>query len=299
MVHRVLVAVAAAVVLAAGVYAVDVARDRADAQVELHKVEPEQHATYRQPPSGVTFVLALGSDERAGLSGARSDGIHIIGLNADAGQATIINIPRDTYVDIPGHGRDRINAAYQFGGPALSAATVHQLTGVPISFVLVTTFDGLVGMVNAVGGVEVNVPIPMADAASGAFFAPGPQRLDGAQALAFTRNRKIGGGDFSRTTHQGALIVHALARLRTEGTSGTDTMRYLDVFFRHVRTHGVAAADLYRLGHAALQLDPGAIRNVTMPGAGARAGDKSVVVPVTPAGELFADFRDDAVLQAH
>jgi LCP family protein required for cell wall assembly len=249
---------------------------------------------------GTVFVLVIGSDERPGLDGARGDALHLIGLNAGAGQATILNLPRDLWVEIPGHGQGRINEAYHLGGPQLQAAAVHALTGAPISYVLTTTFDGLVRMVDAFGGLEVQVPYDMADANSGAVFPGGRHRLSGQQVLGFARNRAIPRGDLTRTTHQGQLIVHALETLRRTGTSKADVLHYLDVLFRSVRLEGASVTDLYRLGRAALAVDSNAVRNYTVPGRIGAAGPLSVVHVVQPAAtRLFEDFRDDAVLQAH
>lgn len=282
------------------VAAVDVGIDRGDAPVSITKVETTGTASYDPGQvDATTFVLVIGSDERPGLSGARADALHVVGLNPGANQASVLNIPRDTWVPIPGHGMGRVNSAYTFGGAELQAQTVRDLTGVPISLVLATTFPGMVAMVDALGGIEVDVPIQMDDPNSGAFFSPGPQVLNGTQSLAFTRNRAIPTGDIARTSNQGQFIVHALSKLRADGSSGTDVLRYVEVLFRNVRVDGVGPTDLYRLGRAALAVDPGRVRNFTMPARIGNAGSASVIFATESAGAVFADFADDAVLQAH
>lgn len=295
MIRRVLV-LAVVALLAAGL--VDLDHDLRHASLVLTRV-----GTARYEPGGVggtVFVLVVGSDERAGIDGARGDALHVVGLNAAAGRATILNLPRDLWVEIPGHGPGRINEALHLGGPQLQAATVHALTGAPISYVLTTTFDGLQRMVDALGGLEVQVPYDMADAASGAVFPAGRHRLSGQQVLAFSRNRNIPRGDLTRTTHQGQVLVHALEALRARGTSKADVLGYLDVLFRSVRVEGASPMDLYRLGEAALAVDSNVVRNYTVPGRIGRAGSLSVVFVTQPdATRLFEDFCDDAVLQAH
>lgn len=267
----------------------------------LTKVEPSASATFDPSrPTETAFVLVIGSDEREGLEGARADGLHLIGLNPAEGRATILNFPRDTWVPIPGRREMRINEAFnEGGGPALQAATMEALTGVPIDYVLTTTFVGLQAMVDQLGGVEVDVPVPMSDANSGADFPAGRQHLNGAQVLAFSRNRNVAGGDFSRTSNQGQLIVHVLESLRAKGTSGTDAIAYLDILFRNVRTEGASPVDLYRLGRAALAVDPGAVRNLTVPARQGTVGPAAVVFLDDSAGAVFADFADDAILQSH
>ena len=284
---RAVVTVLVAVSLLAGFKGLDLRLAHERAPMVLTAVRaPGGEAVY-QPGRWPTpvFMLAVGSDGRAGLDGERGDALHVIGLNPVlGGAATIINIPRDTWVRIPGHGEGRINQAYHFGGPQLQAETVRQLTGIPIGFVLTTTFDGLVAMVDRLDGVEVDIPFAMDDQNSGAAFLPGRQRLTGSQALAFSRNRHIPDGDLRRTGHQGQLIIHALAELQRDGRSATDTLRYLEVLYRTVRVDGV---------------DPANVRNYTMPARLGFVGRASVVFVHPAAGSLFADMADDAILQTH
>lgn len=299
--RRALRAALAVFVTAAALYTVDLWRDHASASVLLSKVETSGTALYDPGAwKDTTFVLVIGSDERAGLEGARGDALHVVGLNPGAGKATILNIPRDTWVDIPGHGYGRINEAYRYGGAQLQAQTVRDLTGVPIQYVLTTTFDGFITMIDALGGLEVDVPYLMSDPSSGAAFNPGPVLMTGERALAFSRNRHVPDGDLNRTGNQGQLIIHGLAKLQKEGTSPTDVLRYLDVLFRNVRTEGIDSGDLFRLGRAALAVGPGDVRNYTIPARVGMKGGLSVVFVRQPeASSVFQDFADDAVLQAH
>jgi LCP family protein required for cell wall assembly len=298
---RALVALLAATTGLAGIYSVGLQWDRRDAPVVLQAVEPTTlRAGYQPDPwSSTVFLLALGSDERAGLGGARTDAVHLIGLNPKTKQATILNFPRDTWVDIPGHGQGRINSAYTFGGAQLAAQTVGQLVGLPIGYVMVTTFDGLKAMVDGLGGVSMNVPYLMSDPNSGAALDPGQQMLNGYQALAFSRNRHIPGGDIARAGHQGQLIINALGDLRFEGTDLTGALHALDVLYRNVRVDGISAKDMLRLSRAALGVDIGNVRNYTVPVVGGFKGAASVQFLSGDWGGLFADFRDDAVLQNH
>lgn len=287
-----------------GIVAADARRDHDDAAITITAVQqPDGTAAASYEPGtwkDTVFVLLVGSDERPGLDGARGDALHVVGLNPGAGRATILNIPRDTWVDIPGRGQGRVNEAYHYGGAQLQAETVRRLTGAPISYVLTTTFAGFRTMIDALGGINVHVPQAMDDIYSRARFGAGMQRLNGTQALAFSRNRQIPDGDIRRTAHQGQLIVHGLTDLRARGTSGTDIIRYLDVLYRNVRTYGVSPTDLFRLGRAALAIPPGNVRNFTIPVSVGMRGRASVVFVRQPvAGRIFADFADDGVLQAH
>lgn len=282
-------------------YALELFVDHAAADIVLARVDTSDEAHYDPGTwQDTTFVLVIGSDERAGLEGQRGDALHVVGLNAKARKATIINIPRDTWVEIPGHGQGRVNEAYRFGGAQLQAETVRRLTGAPIKYVLTTTFDGFIAMIDALGGVEVDVPYLMDDRNSGAAFNPGPVIMTGERALAFARNRHIPDGDINRTANQGQLIIHGLSKLRNEGTSGLDVLRYLDVLYRNVKVEGIDSTDLYRLGRAALSVAPADVRNYTMPSQVGMRGALSVVFVRQPqASAVFQDFADDGVLQAH
>jgi anionic cell wall polymer biosynthesis LytR-Cps2A-Psr (LCP) family protein len=152
-------------------------------------------------------------------------------------------------------------------------------------------------MVDDLGGINVNVPVPMDDPKSGAVFPAGLVRMDGGAALAFSRNRSLSGGDFTRTQDQGILILAGLAKLRDSSPTPANTLKWMSVLLRNCRFEGIGLGDLYRLGRLALSIDPANVRNVTMPGTTGSAANQSVVFVGASAPALFADFRDDAILQ--
>jgi LCP family protein required for cell wall assembly len=264
------------------------------AAVEVIKVD---EGRFQPRPGKPVFVLVMGDDARPGETQSRGDALHLIGINPEAGQATILNIPRDTWTRIPGRGMDKINAAHYYGGPELQARAVEVLVGVDIPIVLSTGFAGLTAMVDELGGVDVDVPVPMNDPKSGAMFPAGRVSMDGGSALAFSRNRSLAGGDFTRTQNQGILILAGLSKLRASTPSAANTLQWMAVLARHTRYDGVGLGELYRLGRLALSIDPARVRNVTMPGNAGSAANQSVVFVGGSAPGLFADFRDDAILQ--
>lgn len=295
--HRLLLAAAVVLLVAGSISAVvrtglPLPAPAGPPAIEIHRVD---EGRFEPTPGQVVFVLVMGHDARPGQTEPRGDALHLIGLNPGAGRATILNIPRDTYVDVGG-GMDKINTGHLTGGPVRQAQLVGALVGVEVSFVLSTGFTGLAAMVDELGGVDVDVPIAMDDPNSGAVFPQGRVRMDGDAALSFARNRGIPGGDFSRTQNQGTLILAALTKLRAEEPTPSKVFKWLSVLGRHTRFDGVAMTELYRLGRVALAVDPANVRNVTMPGVSARAGVQSVVKPTSAAGPLFADFRDDAIV---
>ena len=264
------------------------------AALQIHKVDP---ARFDPAPDEPVFVLVLGHDARPGETVSRSDAMHLIALNPAMGRATMLDIPRDTYVPIPGYGSDKINNAFALGGPRLAAQAVGDLVGVSIPFVIATGFTGFSRMIDELGGVTVDIPVKMADSNSDAYFEKGPRHLTGDEALAFSRDRQsTGGGDFDRTHRQGQLILAGLAKLRGENPSPVNTIKWLAVLLRHTSIEGVSIPELYRLGRMALAVDPTHVANVVMPGESGVAGDASVIYATAAAAPLFADFRDDGIV---
>jgi polyisoprenyl-teichoic acid--peptidoglycan teichoic acid transferase len=148
-------------------------------------------------PGEPQTILILGSDHRPknngeGASGARSDTIMLVRLNPDKEATAIMSLPRDLKVRIPGRGVDKINAAYEYGGPALTLETVQDLTGLPINHVVNVTFKGFWRAVNAIGCVYTDVDRDyFNDSAEFTFIDidPGYQRLCARQALQYVRFR--------------------------------------------------------------------------------------------------------------
>ncbi len=263
--------------------------------IVVHRVDEAGFGPVRDAPF---FVLVVGHDGREGVEGRRGDALHVIGVNPAEGRATILNIPRDTWTNIPGHGTEKITMAYWFGGAQLQVKAVAGLTGVPISFVVTTDFAGFQTMVDEVGGIDVDVPFAMDEPLSGAVLPQGPAHLDGRLALAFARNRHVPNGDLVRTGHQGLLLLAALAKARAEATGPVETLRLLGVVARNTEVEGVAFDELYRLARLAVSIDPANVRNVTLPSRLGEIGAAQVVFTAPEARALLADFRDDAVLQS-
>lgn len=156
----------------------------------------------------VTFLL-LGSDSRISAGdpeqweagGQRTDAMMIAQVSGDRDAVTVMSIPRDSWVPIPGHGEAKINAAFSFGGPALAVETVEELTGVPIDHVAIADFESFAALTDELGGVNITLDQPLT--ASGETLEPGTQHLDGEQALQYARERKnVEGGDFGRVQRQ-------------------------------------------------------------------------------------------------
>lgn len=201
-------------------------------------VEPAPPALLRLPtlpsvqPDAVASVtvLLLGSDRRPGEDVTpRSDAIMVARIDPTRGRVALLSLPRDLYVSIPGHGRNRLNAAYLWGerdgpaggGMALARATVGELLHTPIDYVAVVDFRGFAALVDALGGITVEVEQALIDerfptAARGTTtvrFAAGSQRMDGVTALTYTRVRHPD-GDLQRGQRQQAVLLAIAQRLR-------------------------------------------------------------------------------------
>lgn len=152
-----------------------------------------------------TTVLVIGTDggRAPGRGDAnRSDSLMLVHLDPKTHRISYLSIPRDLQVDIPGYGTSKVNAASQIGGPALTLATVKALTGLPIDHVVVVDFDGFKELIDAIGGIDVNVPKAILSKPfdcpykpkrcaewEGWRFAKGPQHMDGRRALVYSRIR--------------------------------------------------------------------------------------------------------------
>jgi LCP family protein required for cell wall assembly len=171
------------------------------------------------PTTGVgeNFLL-IGTDGRTPTDRGRSDVIIIVHIPEDPTDIQMIHFPRDLYVSIPGHGKNKINAAYAFGGEPLLVETLQNLLGININHVARTDFDGFKGMVDAVGGIRVYAE----EASSGTGGVPiqkGWNELDGTQALDFVRERhELSQGDISRGRRQLAAMKALLLKATSRDT---------------------------------------------------------------------------------
>jgi len=176
--------------------------------------------------------LITGSDSRQGLSrkqerklatghdvsGMRSDTIMVLHMPANGNPAVLISLPRDSYVPIPGHGSDKINAAYAFGGPRLLAETVQNVTGLRIDHYMGIGFGGFVHVVDAIGGVRLCLKAPLVDPAAGLHLHKGCQVLNGGEALGFVRSRhNFATQDLQRVQNQRVFVRALLRKLTSAG----------------------------------------------------------------------------------
>jgi polyisoprenyl-teichoic acid--peptidoglycan teichoic acid transferase len=232
-------------------------------------------------------VLAIGSDagppQRPGdpLRG-RADAVHLVAVDPQTASASILDIPRDTLV-----GGRKLNAYLALGGPDRLRDEVEELSGVEIDFWVLTSFQGLIDLVDAQGGITATIDVPMHDPFSGSDFDPGVHRLDGAQALAFARDRhSLPDGDLGRTRHQGELLLAAQRDLSQRDLLGV--ARLTSAFARGTVTD-IPRRDLLSLALLASRINPDTVLHLPLGGRVTMVEGQSVVL-LEP-GDAFARLR--------
>lgn len=193
-------------------------------------------------PSDPFYMLLIGVDkseerEESDIYGGayRTDSMILTRVDPKNGKITMVSIYRDTMVELEGYGKQKINAAYAFGGPSLAVKTVSKLAGVPIHHYAEIDFNGFEDVVDSLGGVEVDVPMAIDDPLAGEPLEAGPQTLNGAQALTLCRSRHAyddyGDGDLMRAANQRMIISAILKKIMSSDVATmTNTVNTLSSY---------------------------------------------------------------------
>jgi LCP family protein required for cell wall assembly len=253
----------------------------------------------------VTFLL-MGSDTRGHptegqLPDGRSDAIMIVRLSGDRQHAQLISIPRDSWVNIPGHGMNKINASYAFGGPTLLIETVEALTNVRIDHFVAIDFDGIIQVTDDLGGVDVKVK---ETTTNGPYtFPAGVNHLDGAHARWYLGQRYgLQGGDFDRVKRQQQYLKSMFGKLFSTDTftdPGKLDNAMLAVTKSVVIDDTLSNGDLVSLAFSMRNVTPADINFFTAPVAGTgREGPASVVYLNDPqCKRMWAYLNNDSLSQ--
>ncbi len=250
---------------------------------------------------GMIALLALGSDggpHRAGSPmSARADAIHLLVISSDRRHVSILDIPRDTYVPVPGLGRTKINACL-IGGPERCRHAVEELTGIAVDIWLLTDFRGLQSAVDLYGGLRIDVEQRLRDPFAGTDLQPGPQLLGGGAVLAYTRDRHSrANGDFGRTAAHSRVLTALHRQILDERPSVVRVAELVELLRR--TTVSNASPDLeLRLAYLALTIPPQNVRSIVLDGRSSNTGGASVVVLTDAAHATIADVRTDGILGA-
>ncbi len=278
------------------------------------KVGRVSAGTAGAPASGPLTLLVAGVDRRDGLSphqqnllhvghdvSANSDTMMVVHVSADHTRVTVVSLPRDSWLSIPGHGMSKINAAYGLGGPALMVQTIEQATGLTINDYVEVNFLGFVKVIDALGGVNVCLPEAVDDSYSGLSLAAGRHHVNGITALEYARDRhSFATSDLARIQDQQRLVSSALSEAISAGTlanpvklasflsaalSAVKVDRGLNVSALADEMRGISTSDV------AFTTVPLANVDYQTPD-----GESAVLWDTRPAGQLFADLRSDQPL---
>jgi LCP family protein required for cell wall assembly len=265
-----------------------------------------------RPAQGAgTNWLVVGSDSRQGLtdaqaaqlhtgdasavSGGRTDTILVVHLPDNSTKPTMVSLLRDSWVAIPGHGNNKINAAYAFGGPSLLVKTVEQATGLRIDHYAEIGLGGFATVVDDVGGVTMCLPQPVKDSYAGIDLPAGCQNLNGANALGYVRSRHaFATSDFARTEHQREFLGALANKIASPGTF-LNPFELFPVMFDLPKALTVDSGDhlqdLISLGWNLRGVSGGNVVTTAVPIGGSTGG--SLLWDKTKSKQLFNDLNTD------
>jgi LCP family protein required for cell wall assembly len=271
------------------------------------------------PTSGQN-ILILGSDSRAGanaaldaghVSGARSDTALVMHIPEGRTKAVAVSIPRDTLVTrpeceksdgttVPSAKRVMFNSIYSQVGPACVVKTVEKISGVRMDHYVEIDFAGFKGLVDAIGGVTVNVPQDIRDSSSGLHMTKGPHRLNGTQALQFVRTRHgVGdGSDLGRISLQQQFMLDLLSEIKKQDLLGSPTKSYkiADKLTSALTTDSDLASltKLAEFGRSLNGVDPSTMETIMLPVQYDKVDPNRVVAAEPQASELWKALRSDS-----
>lgn len=277
----------------------------------LTKTDEAVVSELTEATGGALVFLVVGSDSREGLDsltnfgpagGQRGDVIMLVKLDQSTGVTQLLSIPRDLWVDIPGHGMGKINAAYAYGGPSLMVQTIRENLGIGVNHYVEVGFVGFIAMVDELGGIEMTFPHPARDASSGLNVEAGTQTVDGYTALAYARSRKyqelqngewqsVNATDLGRTQRQQDVVRLILSELKSPGS-----IAEAGQIAGSLAQHMTVDATLARSSVGGLAWDfrgllTGSIDGQTLPVYGDTIGNASVVIADEPeASETISAF---------
>ena len=277
------------------------------------RLEPRARAALT-PQDGLllntsTTILLLGTDhanraDRASFR--RSDSILLVRTDPERARLAVLSIPRDLRVEVPGHGPAKINAAFQLGGPALAVRTVRNFTGLPIHHVATVDFGSFVEVVDAVGGITVDVPAPIVsnrfecpldtqaqcDRWPGWRFGKGEQHMNGRRALIYARIRENrlnpAENDITRGERAQA-VLKAVTRKLTRPSTLARTPFIGDDLVKPVSTD-LSAGQLVQLGWLRFRASDSRTLHCRLGGTGSDIGGQSFLLPTEENRNVIAMF---------
>ena len=263
------------------------------------------------PASGPLNIVVAGVDERAGLTPLQQRELHVghdVSFNSDTlmlvhvpanhSYVQVVSLPRDSWVNIPGHGMNKINAAFGLGGPKLMVATVAAATGLTINDYVEINFLGFVKVIDALGGVNICLPFAVDDAYSGLDMSAGIHHVDGITALEYARDRhSFAASDLARIDDQQELMSTILSQAASTGTLSNPfkLQRVISTVTSAIQVD--QGFDLVRLADQLRGIRPQDVAFSTVPLSNLNyetpTGESAVLWDTTAASQLFAQIRAD------
>jgi LCP family protein required for cell wall assembly len=237
---------------------------------------PEAIPTAVPNPGGAINILLLGTDARLGEDVSRTDTIVLAHIDRRTGRVSMLSFPRDLLVNVPGYGKNKINAAYPLGerkigpgyGPALLKETVGELVGLHIDNFVMVNFDGFKTLIDKIDGIYVDVPKPLDDPAYPTddyrtvkiHFDAGRQLLDGDRALIYARTRHAD-SDFGRNQRQQQVLMAIFDRVREQGLLSqlTNIDQYTESLSDYIRTD-LSRGDMLSLANMGAKMNAESIQ---------------------------------------
>ncbi|WP_214408719.1 LCP family protein [Sphaerisporangium fuscum] len=279
------------------------------------QVRPVDAGTTESDSRGAMNILLVGVDKRDDLSreqqnrlhlgrevGQRSDTIMVIHLSEDHSRVTVVSLPRDSWVDIPGKGSHKINSAYSLGGAKLAVSTVQKVTGLTINHYVEVNVLGFINVVDSIGGVSVCTPVAINDTHTGFRLQPGTYELDGAKALFYARTRATARSDLDRIDRQQQVISSLLQRALSGGTLANPGKLFglVSSTLKTLTVDEALAKDMPGLANQLKDVSTDDVTFATVPLADvdykAPTGESAVLWDKTAARQLFQRIADDQPL---
>jgi len=248
--------------------------------------------------NGALNIVLIGADDAAG-GASRSDALMVLHLDADRRHAYLISFPRDMYVSIPEHGRNKINAAYALGGTALTVRTLEGLLDTRMDHVAVIDFHGFIELTEELGGVQVRNE--HASVSGGFRFPSGDITVSGDEALAYVRQRKeLPNGDLDRAERQRAVMLGILAKgLSRETISNPQRfLAFTSGVARHVTVDDALTTKAIRRIALSLRLGPDDVISLQAPISGfgeTRNGQSIDIVDTKRLKSMASALRQDSL----
>ena len=263
------------------------------------------------PPTGPLNILMAGVDRRNGLTpeqetrlhvghdvSSNSDTLMIIHVPADHSSVSVVSLPRDSWVNIPGHGMNKINAAFGLGGPKLMVRTVEEDTGLTINDYAEVDFLGFVKVIDALGGVNICLPTAVNDSYSGLNLSQGIHHVDGVTALEFARDRhSFALSDIARIGDQQQLLSTIMHEAISSGTLANPVRltRFLHAALAAIRVD--KNLNVTELANELRTVPPSKVTFTTVPVANLNyttpTGQSAILWDTSAADHLFASIKAD------